>query len=152
MKNTNKCPKCQSTDIVRFDGYTGAYGTGNNVMTGKTVFSTVNVNRYICCQCGYTEEWIDKEDIEKITSSKRAKRQKNEKASVNTIEAFLRVFHTHIKSIISYGEGVCKEKYVKSGKFLPFKQKIIVIFLQNTILQNRKTCDIIQVKKRRTVQ
>ena len=74
MKNTNVCPKCQGTDIVRFDGYTGAYGTGNNVMTGKTVFSTVNVNRYICCQCGYTEEWIDKEDIEKITSSKRAKR------------------------------------------------------------------------------
>ncbi|MBO5203586.1 MAG: hypothetical protein J6B72_03120 [Clostridia bacterium] len=74
MKNTNKCPKCQSSDIVRFDGYTGAYGTGNNVMTGKTVFSTVNVNRYICCQCGYTEEWIDKEDIEKITSSKKAKR------------------------------------------------------------------------------
>ena len=64
MKNTKMCPKCQSTNIIRIDGYSGAYGTGNNVMTGSTIFSAVNVNRYICCSCGFTEEWIDKEDIE----------------------------------------------------------------------------------------
>lgn len=74
MKLTKICPKCQSSNIVRIDGYTGAYGTGNNVMTGKTVFSTVNVNRYICCGCGFTEEWIDKEDIETVANSKRAKK------------------------------------------------------------------------------
>ncbi len=74
MKNTRICPKCSSPDIVRFDGYTGAYGSGNNMMTGNTIFSTVNVNRYICCECGYTEEWIDKEDIEKVKNSKKAKR------------------------------------------------------------------------------
>lgn len=74
MKNTRTCPKCSSSDILRFDGYTGAYGSGNNMMTGNTVFSTVNVNRYVCCECGYTEEWIDKEDIEKVKKSKKAKR------------------------------------------------------------------------------
>lgn len=74
MKNTRICPKCSSSDILRFDGYTGAYGSGNNMMTGNTVFSTVNVNRYVCCECGYTEEWIDKEDIEKVKKSKKAKR------------------------------------------------------------------------------
>ena len=74
MKLTNTCPKCGSSDIIRFDGYTGAYGTGNNIMTGATIFSTVNVNRYVCCTCGYSEEWIDTEDIEKLKASKKAKR------------------------------------------------------------------------------
>lgn len=74
MKNARICPKCSSADIVRIDGYTGAYGSGNNMMIGNTVFSAVNVNRYICCECGYTEEWIDREDIEKVKKSKKAKR------------------------------------------------------------------------------
>ena len=74
MKNTKKCPKCSSEDIVRIDGYAGAYGSGNNVMVGASIFSAVNVNRYVCCNCGFTEEWIDKEDIEKVKNSKQAKR------------------------------------------------------------------------------
>lgn len=74
MKTTKICPKCRSNDIVRIDGSAGAYGSGNNVILGATIFSAVNVNRYICCRCGYTEEWIDREDIEKIKNSKKAKR------------------------------------------------------------------------------
>ncbi len=74
MKNTKKCPKCESFDILRFDGQVGPYGSGNNLMTGKTIFSAVNVNRYVCCSCGYSEEWIDKEDIEKVIASSKAKR------------------------------------------------------------------------------
>ena len=42
MKNSRICPKCNSNNIVRIDGY--------------------------------TEEWIDKEDIGKIVNSKKAKR------------------------------------------------------------------------------
>ncbi|MBO5451894.1 MAG: hypothetical protein IIX48_05765 [Lachnospiraceae bacterium] len=74
MKNSRICPKCNSNNIVRIDGYAGAYGSGNNIMIGHSIFSAVNVNRYICCSCGYTEEWIDKEDIGKIVNSKKAKR------------------------------------------------------------------------------
>ncbi len=74
MKHAKTCPKCRSGNIVHFDGYTGPYGTGNNLMTGNTIFSTVNINRYICCECGFTEEWIDKEDIVKIINSKKVKR------------------------------------------------------------------------------
>ena len=74
MKNTKICPKCGSADIIRFDGYYGPYGSGNNLMVGNTIFSSINVNRYICCFCGFTEEWIDKEDMEKVKSSKKAKR------------------------------------------------------------------------------
>lgn len=72
MKHTKICPKCSSSDIIRINGYAGPYGTGNNIMVGSTIFSAVNVNRYICCSCGFTEEWIDNKDIEKIANSKKA--------------------------------------------------------------------------------
>ena len=74
MKNTRICPKCRGTNIVHINGYTGAYGSGNNIMVGKTVFSAVDVHRYICCTCGFSEEWIDKADLSKIEGSKKAKR------------------------------------------------------------------------------
>lgn len=66
------CRKCGSGEIVRINGYTDSYGAGNNIRTG--VFTHINVNRYICCQCGYTEEWIDKSDLQKLVRSKKAMR------------------------------------------------------------------------------
>ena len=63
MKNTNVCPKCNSTNILRVDGYSGAYGAGNNIRIGPSIYDAVNVNRYLCCDCGFSEEWIDKEDV-----------------------------------------------------------------------------------------
>lgn len=73
MKNKRKCPKCGSADIIRFDGYAGAYGSGNNIIAGATIFSAVNVNRYVCCSCGFTEEWVDQKDIEKLVNSNKSK-------------------------------------------------------------------------------
>jgi ribosomal protein S27AE len=73
MKNTKRCPKCGGDNIVRLDGHVGAYGVGNNAMVGNTVFSAVNVNRYICCGCGFTEEWIDTQDIAKVAESKKVR-------------------------------------------------------------------------------
>ena len=66
MKNKRICPKCNSTDILLVPGKAGAYGSGNSIQTGMTIFSAVLVHRYICCSCGYSEEWIDKEDIQKL--------------------------------------------------------------------------------------
>ena len=66
MKNKRICPKCNSSDILLVPGKAGAYGSGNNIQTGMTVFSAVLVHRYVCCSCGYSEEWIDKEDIQKL--------------------------------------------------------------------------------------
>ena len=74
MKNTKKCPKCASADIVRVDGFTGPYGSGNNVMVGASIFSAVKVNRYVCCTCGFTEEWIDTDELGKVKESRKAKR------------------------------------------------------------------------------
>ena len=66
MKNTNKCPKCGSSDIIKIPGYAGAYGSGNNIMVGMTIKSAVPVDRYLCADCGYSEEWVDIDNIDKI--------------------------------------------------------------------------------------
>ena len=66
MKNSNKCPKCGSSDIIKIPGHAGAYGSGNNIMVGMTIKSTVPVDRYLCADCGYSEEWVDTDYIDKI--------------------------------------------------------------------------------------
>ena len=71
MKNTKKCPKCSGEEILRFNGHCGAYGSGNNLMLGATLFSAVNVNRYVCTSCGYSEEWIDERDLDKVKKSRK---------------------------------------------------------------------------------
>ncbi len=58
MRNTGKCPKCGRTDVIRIPGRIGPYGTGNNIPTGMTVFTSVKVTRYLCGKCGFSEEWI----------------------------------------------------------------------------------------------
>lgn len=68
MKNTKKCSKCGKTDILFISGTAEAYGTGNNIRVGWTNKSAVLVHRYLCCDCGYAEEWIDLEDIQKLKS------------------------------------------------------------------------------------
>lgn len=73
MKNTGKCPKCGNDDIIIVDGYAGGYGSGNNIMTGMTIFSAVPVDRYICASCGFSEEWIRKEDIDKCRNSSHSR-------------------------------------------------------------------------------
>ncbi len=66
MKYTHTCPKCGTSDVLLVPGNAGAYGMGNNIQTGLTNLSAVLVNRYVCCACGYSEEWIDEADIPKL--------------------------------------------------------------------------------------
>ena len=72
MKNEKLCPKCNGNNILRFEGEIGPYGTGNNMQV--SFFHAVKVHRYICASCGFTEEWVDREDIQKIATSKKVKR------------------------------------------------------------------------------
>ena len=61
MKNSNTCSKCNSDNIARIksDSLGARIGTG--------AFSIAQTGYYICCDCGYTETWIEsKEDLEKI--------------------------------------------------------------------------------------
>lgn len=66
MKGSKKCPKCESTDMIRVEGSAGGYGSGNNIPIGATIFTYVKVPRYVCCDCGYAEEWIDLGDLPKL--------------------------------------------------------------------------------------
>ena len=67
MKTTGKCPKCSSVAVLRIPGQVGPYGGGNNIPAGFWRWSSVKVSRYLCCQCGFSEEWIDtQEDIGKL--------------------------------------------------------------------------------------
>lgn len=47
-------------------GYAGAYGSGNNIMVGMTIKPAVPVDRYICTRCGFSEEWIDLDYMDKL--------------------------------------------------------------------------------------
>lgn len=73
MKNTRVCTKCKSTDVVRIDGHIGANGGGNYLRLGASIFSSVIVNRYVCCSCGFVEEWVDKNDLMQVKESKNAR-------------------------------------------------------------------------------
>lgn len=69
MKNSKTCPKCQSNEIIRIPGEVRAFGAGNNITVGATVFSAVKVTRYLCASCGFSEEWV--ESIDDIASIKK---------------------------------------------------------------------------------
>ena len=59
MKTTGTCPKCESRDLIRIPGSLGAYGSGNIIMVGLTIYSGVKVSRFLCSRCGYSEEWVE---------------------------------------------------------------------------------------------
>lgn len=59
MKN-GKCPKCQSQDIIVFEG--NDKNDGEILGFNKKIFS----NRYVCCNCGYTERYFEGTNLEKI--------------------------------------------------------------------------------------
>lgn len=63
MKNTNKCPKCGSEEVVLVKGTKDRYDIGNNISLGGVL---VMVDKYVCCDCGYCEEWIDKKDAKYV--------------------------------------------------------------------------------------
>lgn len=66
MKYAKKCPKCGCPEITMVKGNAGAYGSGNNIPVGLTNLSAVLVDRYICTNCGFTEEWIEQDQLEKL--------------------------------------------------------------------------------------
>ena len=61
MKNTKCCPKCHSGNIVRVPDNPSRHASGNNIYTTTiTLFGKIPVIRYVCCDCGYVENWVEK--------------------------------------------------------------------------------------------
>ena len=71
MKNEKVCPKCTSSEILRIPGIMHYRGSGNNIRRGSIFDENVLnilVTRYVCRNCGFSEEWIDENrDIEKLS-------------------------------------------------------------------------------------
>lgn len=60
MKNTRRCPKCSSQDIVRVPDNPNRHASGNNIYTSMfTLMKKIPVIRYVCCECGYVEDWVE---------------------------------------------------------------------------------------------
>ncbi len=59
MKNSSTCVKCDSIDVVMIPG--GSFWKGYSNAFNITQFKSIVVSRYVCVNCGYSEEWIDAE-------------------------------------------------------------------------------------------
>ena len=67
MKNRKICTKCNSADVVIVEGAKTNYAKGNVIFTGSTIFSAALVDKYVCCNCGFFEEWVNNpQDLQKI--------------------------------------------------------------------------------------
>jgi predicted nucleic-acid-binding Zn-ribbon protein len=59
MKNTKRCPKCQSEDIILIPGKRDAGGAGNIISVSRwNPFNFVAPALHVCGSCGYTENWV----------------------------------------------------------------------------------------------
>ena len=63
MTNTGICPKCGGRDSLRIFGALTDRRDGNRPPVAVSGISVPRVHRYVCCGCGYSEEWIDPKDL-----------------------------------------------------------------------------------------
>ena len=59
MKNTRRCSKCQSDDIILIPGKRDAGGAGNIIsVSGWNPFNAVAPTLHVCGSCGFMENWV----------------------------------------------------------------------------------------------
>jgi len=59
MKNSKRCPKRQSDDIIRIPGKREAGGAGNlTSVSSWNLFNAVAPTLHVCGSCGYMENWV----------------------------------------------------------------------------------------------
>lgn len=57
MKHSQICPKCDSYDVLRIKG--GSTWTGYQNFIRGSATKMVLVTRYLCGNCGFSEEWVE---------------------------------------------------------------------------------------------
>ena len=67
MKKSGKCPKCGTREIVLVPGKLVPAGNGRSIMLGHSALSSALIDRYICLECGYSEDYFDENELQKIT-------------------------------------------------------------------------------------
>lgn len=61
MKNGNPCPKCGRNEVLYVPG--GLLEGQDHAILANPLWGTVfRIARYVCVACGYSEEWVDRED------------------------------------------------------------------------------------------
>ena len=75
MKNTNQCPKCGCTNIIRIPR-SWLQGNGGNFIPVGWGFTNIGVTRFVCEDCGFSEEWIEDEYDLNILKEEFQKRKK----------------------------------------------------------------------------
>ena len=84
MKHVNECKKCESADILKIEGKQMIGETINQLRT--TILESIPVTRFLCSDCGYTEEWVENHlDLKRM---KRKVSQVNE--STHSIKKLLK--------------------------------------------------------------
>lgn len=67
MKNTARCPKCGSHNLVRVPDDAHRYLSNSISITKVAWVKRVPVARYVCCDCGYVEDWVEtQKDLETL--------------------------------------------------------------------------------------
>lgn len=59
MRNTDLCLKCGSHNIVRVPDDAHRYLANSICITKRITVERVPVARYVCCDCGYVESWVE---------------------------------------------------------------------------------------------
>ena len=61
MKNTRICPKCGGSRVVRIPDHPGRLRQRATTIytTRFTLLGKIPVIRYVCCDCGYAEDWVE---------------------------------------------------------------------------------------------
>ena len=60
MQHTHRCPKCGGGNTVRVPDNPHRHASGNNIYTTTmTLMGKIPVIRYVCCDCGYVENWVE---------------------------------------------------------------------------------------------
>ena len=65
----DRCGKCGSTDLLPVPATPGDH---SHIVTGDRVLRTVAVDKYVCTDCGYVEQWVnDKVDLKTLKEAMR---------------------------------------------------------------------------------
>ncbi len=67
MKKSGKCPKCGSKELIKVPGNVKPASSGRFIMAGLTHKSSIIFDRYVCSNCGYSEEYFDNDGIKKLS-------------------------------------------------------------------------------------
>ena len=70
MKQSRTCPKCGSKEVIQFmEATQNGKDNGNHIYCG--FYNHARIWRYVCCDCGYSEQYVDIPEIKKIRPNRK---------------------------------------------------------------------------------